>query len=508
MSITVDASEQDARDAAALARLGYRQKLTRALGLSGNFAIGFTYLSPLVGVYSLFTYGLGTGGPVMFWTIGIVLVGQLLVMLTFAEVASEYPIAGGIFQWSKHLVGPRYAWLSGWIYTWALLVTIASVAFPISTFAGPLFGYKVTTVSTIITAVVVILLAAGINLLGVRRLAVVAYVGVGVEVVGTVVMGLYLLLFHRTNSITVIFHSFGAGASDHKGAFLAACLFAVWIFYGFEACGDIAEEVKDPSRKIPKAMKWTLGVGGATTVILTLGLLLAVPSIPDVVSGKDADAVGSVFAASLGKDFGTVGTKFALAILVLGYASCTLAIQAAATRLVYSYGRDGMLVGGRALARVHPRFHMPPVAVAVTAIIPAIIVFLPSATIARIITFAVVGIYTGFQLVVLAAAYARMRGWRPSGAFTLGRWGWFVNLFGLFYGVSAIVILSIKTPPPPNGTSFFDRWLVPISVGIVAVVGLLYLLILRPKVNIQPEDRADAETAPAESEPEPEPQPA
>src|ERR1051326_3392392 len=80
MSTSVVASDQDARDAADLARLGYRQKLTRALGLSGNFAIGFTYLSPLVGVYSLFTYGLGTGGPAMFWSIPIVLIGQMFVM--------------------------------------------------------------------------------------------------------------------------------------------------------------------------------------------------------------------------------------------------------------------------------------------------------------------------------------------------------------------------------------------------------------------------------------------
>src|SRR5215813_8077611 len=93
MSTSVAASDQDARDAAALAQLGYRQKLTRALGLSGNFAIGFTYLSPLVGVYTVFTYGLGTGGPAMFWSIAVVLVGQLFVMLTFAEVASQYPIA-------------------------------------------------------------------------------------------------------------------------------------------------------------------------------------------------------------------------------------------------------------------------------------------------------------------------------------------------------------------------------------------------------------------------------
>ncbi|HKD96736.1 MAG TPA: amino acid permease, partial [Micromonosporaceae bacterium] len=307
---------QDAQDAAALAKLGYRQQLTRALGLSGNFAIGFTYLSPLVGVYSLFTYGLSTGGPAMFWSIPLVMLGQMFVMLTFAEVSSQYPIAGGIFQWSKNLVGPRYAWLSGWIYTWALLITVGAVAWPIATYAGPLFGYRATYWTTIITALVVILFAAGVNLAGVRRLAVVAYFGVAVEVIGTIGIGVYLMITQRTNSFGSIFHTFGAGQGGYLGAFAAACLFAVWIFYGFEACGDIAEEVKDPSRKIPKAMGWTLGVGGVTTIILTLGLMLAVPSIPDVIAGKDADAIGSVFAVSIDKDFGTVGTKFVLALLV------------------------------------------------------------------------------------------------------------------------------------------------------------------------------------------------
>ncbi|HEY2795786.1 MAG TPA: amino acid permease [Micromonosporaceae bacterium] len=486
MTTTISASDQDAQDAAALASLGYRQQLTRALGLSGNFAIGFTYLSPLVGVYSLFTYGLGLAGGAVFWSIPIVMAGQLLVMLTFAEVASQYPIAGGIYQWSKNLVGPRYAWLSGWVYTWALLVTVASVAYPISTYAGPLFGYTVTHTTTVVTAIVVILLAALVNLAGIRRLSFVAYVGVAVEVVGTLGIGLYLMFFHNHNGFGAIFKHYGAGAGGYVGAFLAAALFSVWIFYGFEACGDIAEEVKDPSRKIPKAMGWTLGVGGLATIVLTLGLTMAVPSIPDVVSGKDTDAVGTTLADALGSG----GMKFALALIVLGFASCTLAIQAAATRLVYSFGRDGMVIGSRRLAAVHPRFHMPPVATAVTAIIPALLTLLPSATVARIITFAVVGIYTGFQFVVLAAIIARARGWVPAGRFTLGRWGWYVNVLGLVYGVSAIVILSIKTPP--NGPGFFDRWLVPISVGIVALAGLMPIL-FRPVVNINDDARPEAE---------------
>ncbi|MEU7057511.1 amino acid permease [Streptomyces sp. NPDC046197] len=479
--------DQDAADAAQLAALGYKPRLTRALGLWSNFAVGFTYLSPLVGVYSVFDYGLATGGPAFFWTIPVVLLGQGLVLLTFAEVASQYPLAGGIYQWAKRLVGPKYAWLSGWMYTWALLVTIASVAYPIATYAGPLLGYQVNHWSTVITCVVVILFSAVINLLGVRRLAFVANIGVFAEVAGTLVLGGYLLFFHHKQPVSVVMHTFGAGGSSgYLGAFLGSCLFAVWIFYGFEACGDIAEEVKDPSRKVPRAMGMTLGVGAVATVVLTLGLILAVPDFGAVISGKSADPLGDVLAASLG----TAGSKFALALIVVGFVSCTLAIQAAATRLVYSYARDGVIVGAKWLSKLHPTFHMPPAATAVTAVIPSAFAFLPSATVTRIITFSVVGIYIGFQSVVLASIIGRSRGWKPAGVFTLGRWGWAVNIAALAYGVTAIVVLSIKTPP--NGTSFFDRWLVPISVGIVAALGVVYLMVFRPKEQITEEDRSES----------------
>jgi len=483
------AADQAAADAAHLATLGYQQRLTRSLGLWSNFAVGFTYLSPLVGVYSVFDYGLATGGPSFFWTIPIVMLGQLFVLLTFAEVASQYPIAGGVYQWAKRLVGPKYAWLSGWMYTWALLVTIASIAFTVSTYSGPLFGYTVTHATTVATAVAVVLIAAVVNLLGTRILAVAARIGVVVEVLGTVGLGLYLLLFHRHQSPSVILHTFGAGTGTSGGytvAFLASALFAVWIFYGFEACGDIAEEVKDPSRKIPRAMGMTLAVGGVATVVLTLGVILSVPNLADVVSGKDADPLGTVLAAALGP----TATKVALALIVLGFVSCTLAIQAAATRLVYSFARDGVITGGRVLAKLNPRFHMPLGAIAVTAVVPAAIVFLPSATVSRIITFAVVGIYVGFQAVVLASIIGRARGWRPAGSFTLGRYGWAVNIAGLLYGVSAIVILSWKTPA--TGTDLFDKWMVPISVGVIALLGVLYLVIVRPRENIAEQDRAEA----------------
>jgi amino acid transporter len=190
----------------------------------------------------------------------------------------------------------------------------------------------------------------------------------------------------------------------------------------------------------------------------------------------------------LGNELGSGGSKVAFAIVVFAFISAAMSVQAAATRLVFSFARDGMIVGSRALSRVHPRFHMPPGALAVSAVIPMVIAFMPSATVARIVTFAVVGIYVGFQAVVLASLIARSRGWRPQGAFTLGSWGLPVNVLALVYGVSAIVILSIKTPA--TGPGFLNRWLVPISLLVVAAVGLVYMLIARPQETIGEEARA------------------
>ena len=485
MTSASDAVAQGAADERQLAALGYRQQLSRSIGLLSNFAVGFTYLSPIVGVYTLFAFGVATAGPAYIWSYPIVLIGQFLVVFTFGEVASQYPLAGGIFQWSKRLVGPRYAFMSGWMYTMALLITVAAVAYAANTYAAPLFGWEISEASTIAVAVAVIVLGGILNMLGIRRLAFLARLGVAVEIAGTVGLATWLLLTDRHQDFGVVFQTGGTGAGDYLGAFLAASLAAVWVFYGFEACGDIAEEVHQPSRKVPRAMIWTLAIGGAVSIYLVFALLVAVPDIGAIISGADAAPIDGILASQ----FGDVGSKVALALILFAFVSCTIAIQGASIRLVYSFARDGMIPGARTLSRVDPRFHMPPGAVLVATVLPAIITLLPSATVAKIITFAVIGIYIGFQSVVLATIIARSRGWKPSGSFNLGRWGMTVNVLALIYGVSAIVILSIKTPAATD--DFLDKWLVPVSAGVVALVGLLWLVFARPKENIQEDARAD-----------------
>ncbi|HVS84437.1 MAG TPA: amino acid permease [Gaiellaceae bacterium] len=459
-----------------LESLGYKQQLSRVMGIWSNFALGFTYLSPLVGIYSLFAYALATGGGAVIWAIPLVVVGQAMVVLVFGEVASQYPIAGGIYQWARRLGGRGYGWFTGWVYTWALLATVAAVAYGSAGYVAALFGTTATTGFTIGIAIAMVAIAAVINLFGAQLLSKAATVGLVAEFCGGLLVGLYLLFFHHRQPISAIFHHQGAGGSHYTSAFLAAGLMAIWIFFGFEACGDVAEEVKDPGRRVPRAMLMTLGMGGLVSFLLTLGLILAVPNLPAVIGGQDADPATTILNAS----FGTVAAKLVLLLIVLGFLSCTLAIQAAAVRTLFSQGRDGVLPGSSWLARVSPRFHMAPAAVVVAFVIPGVIVlvsWISTDALTKIIAFATVGIYVGFQLVVLAALRARTSGWRPAGPFTLGQWATAVNVLGLAYGVGAIVNLVWPRTP---GTPWYDNYIVLVSLLVVAAVGAIYGLAFRP----------------------------
>jgi amino acid transporter len=469
-------------DAQQLEALGYETHFSRTMSLAANFSLGFTYLSPLVGVYTLFAFVVATGGPAAVWTYPLAMAGQLLVALIFAEVLSQYPIAGGPYPWALRLWGSRYAWVTGWVYAWALFVTIAGVAYGAGQFAGALFGVTPTPGWDIIVALALLAIAATINFSGTKNLSRAVTAGFAAEIIGVVGIGLYQILFGRENSFGVLFDTAGTqGNGSYLGAFLAAGLGAVFLFFGFEACGDLAEEVPNASRSVPRATVLTVLVGGCTAIVAMVGFVLAVPDIGAVISGKDADPIGTIFANSLG----TVGSKVALVIALIAFMSCTLSLQAAASRMVYSYARDRVVVGSGFLGKFSERLHIPPVATAVAVIIPALVVLLfgssPDA-LTLIISFAVLAIYVAFQLVVFAALVARGRGWRPAGKWTLGRWAWAVNVAALLSGVAAAVNLAYPRTP---GAPWYVNYSVLLGTGIVIGVGLVYLALAKPTEHLE-----------------------
>src|SRR4051812_3271058 len=184
-----------ASDDAQLAALGYQSEFKRSMGLWANMALGFTYLSPLVGVYSLFAYSLSVGGPPSIWWLVIVGAGQLLVALVFGEVVSQYPLAGGIYPWMRRLWNRKSAWIVSWVYIWAIIVTITAVAEFGSGFVAALLGIEATPAITLLIVFVLLLVALAINYSGTRMLARIARIGLVAELIGVVALGLYLVIF-------------------------------------------------------------------------------------------------------------------------------------------------------------------------------------------------------------------------------------------------------------------------------------------------------------------------
>src|SRR5258708_37651227 len=91
---TATAAQLDA-DGRRLAGLGYKQELNRVLTLFGNFSVAFCYLSPMVGIYSLFVLGVGSAGPRDLWLMPVVVAGPLPPPPPFCFPGRPPPISRG-----------------------------------------------------------------------------------------------------------------------------------------------------------------------------------------------------------------------------------------------------------------------------------------------------------------------------------------------------------------------------------------------------------------------------
>jgi amino acid transporter len=464
-------------DAEQLKALGYVSHFDRTMSKWENFSLGFTYLSPVVGVYTIFASAFVAGGPPMWWTYLLVGLGQLMVCLVFGEIVSQFPISGGLYPWARRLVGKRWAWMAGWVYAWALCCTMAGVATGVAPYLAQLFSVDSTPYATTGIALVLICLTTALNLSGTRLLARVAMFGFICELVGAIVVGGYLLLFARHQPLSVLVDtSFVPTNGSYLPAFLASSLAAMFCYYGFEACGDVAEETPNASRMIPKAMRMTIYIGGAAATWVCLAFVLSISDIHAVISGTDKDPIVTLLRAAMGE----VGFRAVIVVVLVSFISCLLSLQAAASRLIYAYARDQMIFGSKFLSRMSDVHHVPANALIVMGAIPALIalsaLWLQDA-ISTIISFAAIGIYIAFQMIVLGALIARAQGWRPAGPFRLGAWGWCVNLLALAYGVGAII--NIMWPRSP-GDPWYVNYAMLVTTAGVLLLGSIYMVVAKP----------------------------
>lgn len=83
----------------------------------------------MVGLYAVAQVGMSIDGGAWVWALPICLLGQALVVCVYAELASQWPLAGGAYQWTRRLARPSFAWLSGWLWQFAVMFANTTVAY-------------------------------------------------------------------------------------------------------------------------------------------------------------------------------------------------------------------------------------------------------------------------------------------------------------------------------------------------------------------------------------------
>jgi urea carboxylase system permease len=480
-------------DERALEAFGYRQQLHRSLGRYASFAAGFSFISVLTTVFQFFGLGFSFGGPAFFWTWPVVLAGQFLVALCFAELAARYPISGAIYQWSSRLGSAVFGWFAGWIMVLGQIVVIAAAALALQVvlpaiWSGfQLVGHDPSPVSAdgaANSAVLGVILLAGttiVNLLDNKIMARINVVGVTAEIIGAIVI-VVLLLTHAEHAPTITFHTGVPGSAF--GALLVAAFAAAYVLIGFDSAGELSEETRSPQAVAPRTILTALGTAGVIGGLIIFTGLLAAPSLTD---GRLAtEGLSYVLTSRLGDWLG----KLLLADVVVAISVATLAIQTAATRMLFSMARDGVVPCSRALARISPRTGMPIGPALVTGVLAAVIVainFLSPDAFLAIGTTCIVLLYVAYAMVTGPLLLRRIRGdWRggaPAGTdehgrplFSLGRWGLPVNALAVVYGVGMAVNLAwprIAVYAPASHRWYF-QWFTVLFLLAAVAFGVAY----------------------------------
>ena len=474
-------AEVDA-DADRLRELGYRQELERRLRTADNVAMGFAAISPVVGLYAVVLVGTLVAGPAWVWVLPVALAGQCLLIAVYAELASEFPIAGGAYQWTRRLMGGAYGWFAGWVAVCAYAAANTTIAYLGAPWALTLLGIEATPEAIVFTGMGLVLVCAGAGAIGIGVLSRVLKAGIAAEVVASVAIGLALLFAFREQDLSILTDTLGAEAlSGSVGAgFLAALAVGGWVFIGFDACVGAAEETRNAARHVPRAIWIALLSVGTLVILNAVAATLAHPAPASVVAGEDVDPVTTAVVTS----FGSWSTKPFAAVVLIAFLACGMAAQALTARTMFSIARDGALPASGFLRKVDRR-KAPIGAIVVTAAIACLglLLGLDTTAVGSLIAFGTAAIYVAFLLIALAALIARLRGtWRPAGRIRLGRLGVVINALAVgWLAFEAVNIAWPRESLAPLGAPVYQVWAAPLVLALIAVVGLAYLVLARPQ---------------------------
>jgi len=459
------------------------EKLNRSLSVWNSLTIGFAVVSPVVGLYAIMGVQTAVTGGGWFAALVICLVMQLLVATVYAELTSQFPIAGGAYKWARQLGGVVTGQFAGVIYVSSTIAMLTTTAYTGGVWMSIFFGSTGGGGSTLVMwGAVFLLICTLLNMAHVNVFKLVITLGVYAEMVGSVGVALLLFVFFRQHSFSELFQHLGTGtAPSQTAAFLAAIAIAGWAFIGFDACSTIAEETHEPKRMVPRAIFLSLCMVGSVVIFNSAALTLSFDRDTLVNTSATSDPITPVIVSS----FGAWAEKPFLAIVMVAFLACGASVVQYASRIVYSMAREGNMpvVLSRVTASKTPRN-----AVICTVLLAGLgLLFgLNDGAVATVLAFGTGGLYAMFAMTTGVGLYTRLTGrWNPAlGELRLGVWGLVINVAAfLWSGFEFVNIAWPRDYAVSPDAPWWQLWAVPLVLGSILGVTTLNVLINKTRRN-------------------------
>ena len=322
---------------AGMGGFGMGDRLERRLGLSDAVVIG---LGAMLGAGVFAAVGPAAGAAGSWLLVGLGLAGMVAYAnaTSSAALAAVYPESGGAYVYGRRRLGPFWGFLAGWAFLAGKLASCAAMALTLGGYVAPglarpvaLGGLGAVTVA---------------NYLGVARTAAATRVAVAV-VLAALAAAVAGMLFGGRADLGNL-GSPGSGPGWYGVLQAGGLLF--FAFAGYARVATLGEEVADPARTIPRAVRLALGIVLAVYAVVCAAALLAVG--PAALAATDAPLAGAVAAGRLAGLEPLVRAGAAVASL-----GVLLSLQAGLSRTVFAMAANRDLPG--ALAAVHPRYRVP-----------------------------------------------------------------------------------------------------------------------------------------------------
>ncbi|GAA1771390.1 APC family permease [Agromyces humatus] len=368
-------------------------RLARRLGLGDAVAIGLAAMIG-AGVFAVWAPAAQAAGAGLIVGLAIAAFVALANAASTAQLAVRYPESGGAYRYGRERLGEWPGFLAGWGFVVGKTASCAAMALTAAAYLVPAAWQRPVAVAAVVVLV-------GVNLLGVTRTARVGAVIVAVvlAVLLMVVIAGFVAASANQGGTVAFVETRPPGLPDPLPpitggpyGILQAAALMFFAFAGYARIATLGEEVREPSRTIPRAIGIAFGV--VITVYLAVGSAALASLGPRLLAGSAAPLVDVVAAA--GWSWAEPVVRVAAGVAALG---SLLVLIAGIARTELAMARDRELPGR--LAAVHPRTATPFVAELVTG--AAILVLVLAVDLREAIGFSSFGVLCYYLVANLSA---------------------------------------------------------------------------------------------------------